>query len=70
VGKSSIACQSSRGQRAAGYKTLVVDLDPQANSSHYLLGDVARMLDLTIAEFLSAKTCRPSLFNKKAGTRL
>ena len=37
VGKTSIACNLAAAFAAAGKKTLVVDLDAQANSSHYLL---------------------------------
>ena len=36
VGKSSITCNLAAISAARGYKTLVVDLDVQANSSYYL----------------------------------
>lgn len=39
VGKSSIAVNLAAISAAQGKKTLVVDLDPQCNSSHYLLGE-------------------------------
>lgn len=38
VGKSSIAVNLAAISAAEGYKTLVVDLDPQCNASQYLLG--------------------------------
>ncbi len=41
VGKSSIAVNLAAISAARGYKTLVVDLDPQCNASQYLLGDDA-----------------------------
>ena len=39
VGKSSIACNLAAISAARGLPTLVVDLDPQGNTSQYLLGD-------------------------------
>ncbi|RYL29680.1 ParA family protein [Acinetobacter piscicola] len=41
VGKSSITVNLAAMSANAGLKTLVIDLDPQANSSQYLLGDDA-----------------------------
>lgn len=41
VGKSSIAVNLAAISAYNGFKTLVIDLDPQANSSQYLLGDDA-----------------------------
>ncbi len=38
VGKSSIVCNLAAVSAARGHRTLIVDLDPQANASHYLLG--------------------------------
>lgn len=38
VGKSSITCNLAAISAKNGQKTLVLDLDPQANSTHYLLG--------------------------------
>lgn len=41
VGKSSIAVNLAEISAHQGLKTLLIDLDPQANSSQYLLGDDA-----------------------------
>ena len=41
VGKSSITVNLAAISAAQGFKTLLIDLDPQANSSQYLLGDDA-----------------------------
>jgi chromosome partitioning protein len=41
VGKTTIVCNLAAVSAARGHRTLVVDLDPQGNSSHYLIGDDA-----------------------------
>ncbi len=38
VGKSSITVNLAAFSAAQGYRTLVIDLDPQSNSSQYILG--------------------------------
>ncbi|MCQ4312379.1 ParA family protein [Pseudomonas stutzeri] len=51
VGKSSIACNLAAVSAAQGYRTLLVDLDAQANSSHYLTGLTGDDLPTGIADF-------------------
>ncbi len=53
VGKSTITCNLAAISAHQGYRTLVIDLDPQGNSTQYLLGaEAARADDLpTVAEF-------------------
>jgi chromosome partitioning protein len=41
VGKTSIACNLAAISAANGQRTLVIDLDTQYNTSHYLLGNEA-----------------------------
>ncbi|KAB2970574.1 ParA family protein [Zoogloea sp.] len=49
VGKSTITCNLAAISAHQGLRTLVVDLDPQGNSTHYLLGDAADDADDTLA---------------------
>lgn len=51
VGKSTITCNLAAISAHNGLRTLVVDLDPQGNSSHYLLGQGASSAEGTAAEF-------------------
>lgn len=51
VGKSTITCNLAAAAAAAGRKTLVVDLDPQANTTHYLLGRDADGIEPNLAGF-------------------
>ncbi len=51
VGKSTITCNLAAISAANGLKTLVIDLDPQGNSTHYLLGKSGSELDGTLAKF-------------------
>jgi len=51
VGKSSIACNLAAVSAAQGYRTLLVDLDSQANSTHYLTGLSGDAIPLGIADF-------------------
>jgi len=51
VGKSTITCNLAAISAARGARTLVVDLDPQSNSTRYLLGAAADALEDTVTEF-------------------
>ena len=51
VGKSTITCNLAAISAVEGNKTLVVDLDIQCNSTHYLLGEKITDSDKTIAHF-------------------
>lgn len=50
VGKSTITCNLAAISAAQGLRTLVVDLDPQGNSTHYLLGSAADDATPTLAD--------------------
>jgi chromosome partitioning protein len=51
VGKSTITCNLAAIAASRGKRTLVVDLDTQANSTRYLLGDTADGLRNTVTDF-------------------
>lgn len=51
VGKSTIVCNLAAISAAEGLRTLVIDLDAQANSSQYLLGEQAETVGPTAADF-------------------
>lgn len=50
VGKTSITCNLAAVAAKSGKRTVVIDLDPQYNASHYLLGEWE--VDETIADYL------------------
>jgi len=51
VGKSTIACNLAAISAAQGLRTLLIDLDQQGNSTHYLLGAQAAGDQPTVASF-------------------
>ena len=51
VGKSTIAVNLAAIAASHGNRTLLIDLDPQCNSSRYLLGDAARGATPTLADY-------------------
>lgn len=51
VGKSTITCNLAAISASQGLRTLVIDLDPQGNSSSYLLGDTATDGQPSVAGF-------------------
>ncbi len=51
VGKSTITCNLAAISARQGRRTLVIDLDPQGNSTHYLLGAESEAPGATLADF-------------------
>ncbi|MES2743889.1 MAG: ParA family protein [Bdellovibrionota bacterium] len=54
VGKTSITCNLAAAMAKLGRKTLVIDLDSQANTSKYLLGDRMERVQATIVDFFNS----------------
>lgn len=55
VGKTSITCNLAAISAWKGYKTLVIDLDVQGNSSEYLIGEQFKTLPDNAADFFRQK---------------
>lgn len=54
VGKSSVAVNLAAISAYRGKRTLVIDLDPQCNSTHYLLGDDSDLPELDINDYFES----------------
>ncbi|HUL13004.1 MAG TPA: ParA family protein [Methylococcaceae bacterium] len=63
VGKSTITCNLAAISAIDDRKTLVIDLDIQGNSTHYLLGKKVTDPDVTLAQFYK-ETLSLNLFGK------
>lgn len=51
VGKSTIACNLAFLSSASGKRTLLIDLDPQANSTQYVMGAERTKFETTLLDF-------------------
>jgi len=67
VGKSTIAVNLAAIASYNGKKTLLVDMDSQCNSSRYLLGEAAKEVTPTIADYFQ-ETLGYSFYPKTANT--
>lgn len=66
VGKTSISCNLAAISAWKGYKTLLIDLDVQGNSSEYLIGDQFYDLEDNAAQFFRQKLPLVGRKKKKA----
>jgi len=64
VGKSSIACNLAAVSANEGYRTLLIDLDAQANSTQYLTGLTGGDIPMGIADFFK-QSLSSGPFSKK-----
>lgn len=64
VGKSSITCNLAAIAASRGQRTLVIDLDPQGNSTHYIMGEQLGSDYAHMADYFS-QTLSFNLSNKK-----
>jgi chromosome partitioning protein len=51
VGKSTIACNLAALSAATGKRTLLIDMDPQSNSTQYLIGPKAAEVETSLVDF-------------------
>ena len=58
VGKSTITCNLAAASALKGYRTLVIDMDAQCNSSQYLLGEQFSEVTTSIADFFEGTLAR------------
>lgn len=54
VGKSTITCNLAALSAVQGHRTLVIDLDPQANTTQYLMGSVGIPQEQTVFHFFDS----------------
>jgi len=53
VGKSTISCNLAAISASRGKRTLILDLDPQGNTTRYLMGEVNAETAITISDYFA-----------------